>query len=92
MAKVTWACAAARDLEHAVAYIAQESPVYAATFAREVLEASCSLQTLPSRGRVVPEVGRDDVRELIVGSYRLIYRMDQAPSPRPYSRLLARKA
>ena len=80
MAKVAWSASAARDLERAVAYIAQDSPAYAAAFAREVLAASRSLRSLAGRGRIVPEVGRDDVRELILGSYRLIYRTDQAPS------------
>ena len=60
--------------------------LYAAAFAREVLDVSRSLQSLPSRGRIVPEVRRDDIRELIVGSYRLIYRTEQAP---PCVRVLA---
>ena len=80
MVKVFWAASAARDLEHVIAYIAQDSPGYAAAFAREVVDVSRSLQSLPSRGRIVPEVRRDDVRELIVGSYRLIYRTEKAPA------------
>ena len=55
MARVSWAASAARDLEHVVAYIAQDSPVYAAALAREVLAASRSLQTLSGRGRIVPD-------------------------------------
>ena len=51
MVKVVWAGSAARDLEQVVAYIAQDSPGYAAAFAREVLDTSRSLQSLSSRGR-----------------------------------------
>lgn len=29
---------------------------------------------LPRSGRVVPELGRDDIREIFVQSYRIIYR------------------
>ena len=32
-----------------------------------------SATTLPASGRRVPEFGRDDLREVIVGAYRIIY-------------------
>ena len=30
---------------------------------------------MPLSGRRVPEVGRDDVREVIKGAYRIVYRL-----------------
>jgi len=33
------------------------------------------LSELSERGRLVPEIGRSDVRELIDGNYRLIYEL-----------------
>jgi plasmid stabilization system protein ParE len=33
-------------------------------------------ELFPRSGRVVPELSRDDVRELIVGDYRIVYRLD----------------
>ena len=36
-----------------------------------------SLPGEPWRGRRVPEVGREKVRELLDGQYRLIYRIDK---------------
>ena len=33
------------------------------------------LKTLPLQGRVVPEARRDDLRELIYGAYRIVYRV-----------------
>ena len=41
-----------------------------------ILDAGESLAGLPDRGRVVPEAAREDVRELIISPYRLIYRRD----------------
>ena len=41
-----------------------------------ILEAGASLSELPDRGRIVPETARDDIRELIISPYRLIYRRD----------------
>ena len=31
----------------------------------------------PESGRVVPELGRQEIREVIVGSYRVVYRMHE---------------
>jgi plasmid stabilization system protein ParE len=33
------------------------------------------LSQFPRSGRIVPELGRDDIREVIVQSYRVIYRL-----------------
>lgn len=30
---------------------------------------------MPESGRIVPEFGRDDLREFIIRSYRLVYRI-----------------
>jgi plasmid stabilization system protein ParE len=32
----------------------------------------------PRAGRVVPEVGREDVREVLVGNYRIVYEVRSA--------------
>ena len=31
----------------------------------------------PKRGRVVPEAGREEIRELLYGQYRIIYRVEE---------------
>lgn len=59
-----------------MAYIGQDSPAYAAAFVQEILIAARSLDELAERGRLVPEVARDDVRELFVGAYRLVFRLE----------------
>lgn len=33
---------------------------------------------MPRRGRVVPELDRPDVRELLIGNYRFVYRIGDA--------------
>jgi plasmid stabilization system protein ParE len=73
--KVIWTEVAWRDLEEAADYIAEDSPHYAAALVREVREAARSLAYLAERGRVVPEFEHPKIRELIVRSYRLIYRV-----------------
>lgn len=70
---VIWTELAWQDLERLVDTIAQDSPTYAASFARRVWKRAQSLDELPYRGRVVPELGDPNVRELILKSYRLLY-------------------
>ncbi|HKO58110.1 MAG TPA: type II toxin-antitoxin system RelE/ParE family toxin [Thermoanaerobaculia bacterium] len=56
-------------------YIARDSPSYAAALAIRAERAAASLSNFPNRGRHVPEFDDPAVRELDVGSYRLIYRV-----------------
>lgn len=70
---IAWTELAWSDLERAVDYIAQDSPTYAASFARQIWELAQSLDEFPERGRTVPELGDPNVRELLPSSYRLLY-------------------
>lgn len=74
--RVTWTEAAWRDLEHTADYIAANSPGYAASFVESIRDHARRLDELALRGRVVPELEDDSVRELLIGSYRLIYEVD----------------
>ena len=71
--EVVWSLLAAADLESIVEHIYRDSEFYAAAVARELVAAARSLDTLSERGRVVPEYGDPEIRELIVRRYRLIY-------------------
>ena len=75
--KVIWADGAVADLDAAADYISKDSPAYAASFVLQSLKAARSLGDLPERGRVVPEFKREDIREIFVFNYRLIYRIDE---------------
>jgi toxin ParE1/3/4 len=74
---VRWSLRALSDLDTAAEFIAADSLGYAAAFVIEAREASRSLATLAERGRVVPEYGSPNIRELFVHSYRLIYRLEE---------------
>ena len=75
--EVVWTEPAWDDLSAAADYIARDSEYYAASFVREVRQAAVSLAQFAERGQVVPEVGDQSYRELLVKSYRLIYRITQ---------------
>lgn len=71
-----WTPRAAEDLESACEYLARDSEAYARDFASRVIRRLESLADLSERGRRVPEVGRDDIREVFLHRYRLIYRVE----------------
>jgi toxin ParE1/3/4 len=66
------------DLERIVAYIAFDNPEAAQRVGDQLLDAALSLEALPERGRMVPEFQRYEIREIVVRSYRIIYRVNKA--------------
>ena len=72
--KVTWSDIAEADLDQLYDYIARDAPYYAEQFIDRIIEAVGMLHDHPQLGRRVPEAeSRDDVRELIFQSYRIVY-------------------
>jgi plasmid stabilization system protein ParE len=64
------------DLERIVAYIAPHNAAASERMGNELLDAALSLRTFPERGRMLPEFGRPELREIIFRSYRIIFRMN----------------
>jgi plasmid stabilization system protein ParE len=54
-------------------YIALDDITTAIKWAREIFDRCEQLRSHPESGRIVPEFGRPEIRELIHGNYRLIY-------------------
>lgn len=63
------------DLQGIEEYIAADDPVRAANWVRRLIERVASAARAPLTGRVVPEKRRPDIREVLVRSYRIIYRV-----------------
>jgi plasmid stabilization system protein ParE len=59
-------------------YIASDSPFYAGSVVRRIIELTRTLEKFPRAGRKVPEFEDENVRELIAYSYRIIYRVESA--------------
>lgn len=76
--KVVWTQTAWTDLETIADFISRDSPYYAAAFVREMRDSARSLSLMAMRGRVVPEIGDKQIRELIIQSYRLIYKVERS--------------
>jgi toxin ParE1/3/4 len=72
---VIWTERAREDLVEIFRYIAQDNRQAAARWVGRLIERAESAAGAPLGGRVVPEVQRDDVREVFLKSYRVIYRV-----------------
>jgi len=75
VAEVTWTPQALDDLEAICLFIARDAPQIAELFAERVFRTSDRLREFPRSGRVVQEIGRDNIREVIIQNYRVIYRL-----------------
>ncbi|MFQ5964435.1 MAG: type II toxin-antitoxin system RelE/ParE family toxin [Candidatus Scalinduaceae bacterium] len=73
--KVKWTNVAWSDLEEVANHIAKDSPYYAAAFVREARDAARSLTNFAERGRIVPELNNQNIHEIFVRSYRMIYQV-----------------
>ena len=72
--RIAWSEVAEADLDDLFDYIARDVPYYAEQFVDRLIEAVGVLKDHPRLGRRVPEAQeREDVRELIFRSYRVIY-------------------
>ncbi len=73
--RITWSRRAAQDLENIAEFIAADSPAYAAAVLRKIVDRSRRLAEFPHSGRKVPEFDDENIRELVVYSYRVIYQL-----------------
>jgi hypothetical protein len=73
---VVWVPNAYWMFDEAVASIAERSPNAVEQFVEDVLRAADILERYADDGLVVREVGRDDVREIMIGRYRLQYLLE----------------
>lgn len=73
--KVVWTEHALRDLEKIDSYIARDSPAAATRWIRKLLATAATVGAAPNSGRIVPEKAREDVREVLLRTYRIVYRI-----------------
>ena len=73
---VIWTEPAIADLKHIHDFIAEDSRHYARKVAQEVREKTDILSEFPDLGKMVPEVGKSEIRELHIYSYRIMYEIN----------------
>jgi len=72
--EVIWSPRSVADLEEIRTFIEADSPAWADLTVRRVVATVERLQQFPDSGRMVPERQSSDLREVISGNFRIVYR------------------
>ncbi|MBZ9787864.1 type II toxin-antitoxin system RelE/ParE family toxin [Psychroflexus sp. CAK57W] len=75
MVRINWTYQAKSDLKDIAEYVSKDSKLYAK---RQVLKIRYRTHILKSHtysGRKLPEIQDEDIREVLEGKYRIIYRI-----------------
>lgn len=75
MAIITWSPAALDDVDAIAEFISRDSRDRAALFIDRLIASVDRLERYPYTGRVIPEIGSNESREIIYGAYRIMYRV-----------------
>jgi plasmid stabilization system protein ParE len=90
--RLVWSPLALDRALEAKAYIAEDNPRAAERWAAGLVRTVAKLKRHPTLGRVVPEIGLEEYREVRYGRYRVVYRisgnMISILTVRHYSRLI----
>ena len=73
---VIWSEPAKADLRHIFEYIAHDSRHYARKVTQEIVDKTAVLNEMHRIGRAVAEIGDENVRELSLYTYRIIYELN----------------
>jgi len=71
--KVFWTATAEAHLDALFLYISCDSKEYARRVVDRITRRSIQIGDCPFSGRMVPELSVDRIREVLEGSYRIIY-------------------
>lgn len=74
--RVVWSPLALSRVEEIVEYIGRDRPGAAGDWVAGLFENVSTLAMFPKRGRLVREVGRADIREIIYERHRVIYKLE----------------
>ena len=72
---IQWTHAAIADLALIYEHIVADSPRYALSVVDRLTNRTKQISSFPLSGQMVPEYQRDDIREVIEYSYRILYHL-----------------
>jgi len=75
MVRINWTFQAKDDLKAIAEYISKDSKRYAKLQVIRLKNRTKILRTQIRSGKIVPEINKENIRELIEGNYRIIYKL-----------------
>jgi plasmid stabilization system protein ParE len=77
--RIVWSPLAIERAYEAAKFIARDKPQAARAWLEGVFEAVDRLEAFPQSGRMVPEIGQPEYREIVYRkSYRIVYYVDKS--------------
>ena len=76
--KIIWSPLSIDMTTEIAEYIAQDNPSAATKWVATLFDKVQLLKASPKSGRIVPEIHREEIGELIYGNYRIIYRTEKS--------------
>ena len=73
--EVRWTLHSLEDIDNIAEFIAKQSLFYAQVQTERFFQRAIVLEQFPESGRIVPELNSPEIRELIEGNYRIIYKV-----------------
>ena len=73
--RVLWSSRAKNDLLGIARFIGADNPAAARAWVEKLREQARWVASTPRAGRRVPELGREDLREVLLRNYRIVYRI-----------------
>ncbi|TFG01201.1 MAG: type II toxin-antitoxin system RelE/ParE family toxin [Promethearchaeota archaeon] len=77
MVEVRWSPNAADDFESIIKYYEKTAPKFAQTLAKKIIYLIENLNQFPKIGRKVPELGNEEIREIVYRNFRIVYRLKE---------------
>ncbi len=73
--KIIWSPLAVEQVQDIATYIALDKPSVAIEWTEKIFKSVDQLKEFPDSGRIVPEIKRKEIRELVLKNYRVIYKV-----------------
>ena len=75
MVEINWTKQSIQDIDKIAEFIAKDSDHYAKVQVQRFFSAAKILEKQPKAGKIVPEKQDPFIREILIGSYRIIYKI-----------------
>ncbi|HFD31705.1 MAG TPA: type II toxin-antitoxin system RelE/ParE family toxin [Gammaproteobacteria bacterium] len=75
--KIIWSPLAVERTSEIAEYISIDNPSAAVAWVEKLFEKVDLLKLSPETGRKVPEISRKEIKEILFGNYRIIYRIEK---------------
>lgn len=71
--RIFWTREALLRLQEIEEYISRDNPLAAIEFVDELISLAETIKDNPEKGRIVPELSLENIRELLHKNYRIVY-------------------